>query len=139
MKQEKWSVHLIRLAAIFGLVGTVLGSHMAGSGSYAFRPIHAHILLVGWLSMFAWGIFYRTYRVRAQKLMSTQGWTAIIGSIGLTVGMWFQYMQPFGVNQATSLIFYIGGGSILLISFALFIVVTYFIERDVKAECQREN
>jgi len=112
---------------------------MAGSGSFAFRPIHAHILLVGWLSMFAWGVFYRTYRVRAQKLMSAQGWTAIFGSIGLTVGMWLQYMQPFGVNQAVSLIFYIGGGSILLISFTLFIIVTYFIERDVKQQCQIEN
>ena len=55
--QERWSIRLIRISAIFGLIGTVLGSHMAGSGSYAFRPIHAHILLVGWLSMFAWGVF----------------------------------------------------------------------------------
>ena len=32
--QEKWSLRLIRVAAIFGLIGTVLGSHMAGAGSY---------------------------------------------------------------------------------------------------------
>ena len=28
--QEKWSLRFIRVAAIFGLIGTVLGSHMAG-------------------------------------------------------------------------------------------------------------
>lgn len=49
MLQQTWSMRLIRFSAIFGLVGAVLGSHMAGSGSYAFRPIHAHIVLVSWL------------------------------------------------------------------------------------------
>ena len=92
--QEKWSLRLIRVAAIFGLIGTVLGSHMAGAGSSAFRPIHAHILLVGWLSLFAWGVFYKIYKVRAKKLITIHGWTAIIGAIGLTSGMWLQFMQP---------------------------------------------
>ncbi|MHA6261341.1 hypothetical protein ACXYMX_15865 [Sporosarcina sp. CAU 1771] len=130
--QEKWSLRLIRVAALFGLIGTVLGSHMAGSGSYALRPIHAHILLVGWLSVFAWGIFYKTYKVRASKLISAQGWTAIIGSIGLTAGMWLQFIQPFGVNETFSLIFYIVGGTVLLVSFALFVIVTFLVEKDGK-------
>lgn len=128
--QEKWSIRLIRIAAIFGLVGTVLGSHMAGSGSYAFRPIHAHILLVGWLSMFAWGAFYKIYHVRAKKLITAHGWTAIIGAIGLTTGMWFQFMQPFGVNETLALMLYIIGGSILLISFALFVVLTFMTTKE---------
>lgn len=127
--QERWSIRLIRISAIFGLIGTVLGSHMAGSGSYAFRPIHAHILLVGWLSMFAWGVFYRIYKVRAKKLISVQGWTAIIGTIGLTSGMWLQFMQPFDINATISLILYIVGGTILLTSFALFVLITFLTEK----------
>lgn len=130
--QEKWSLRLIRIAAIFGLIGTVLGSHMAGSGSPAFRPIHAHILLVGWLSLFAWGVFYKIYKVRAKKLLTVQGWTGIIGAIGLTTGMWLQFMQPFGVNETLSLILYIVGGTILLISFALFVIITFLTEKENK-------
>lgn len=130
--QKNWSLRLIRLSAIFGLIGTVLGSHMAGAGSYAFRPIHAHILLVGWLSMFAWGIFYKVYTVRANKLINFQGWTAIIGSIGLTLGMWLQFLKPFNVNEVFSLIFYIVGGTILLVSFALFVIVTFLTEKEEK-------
>lgn len=126
--EEKWSLRLIRIAALFGLLGTVLGSHMAGSGSYAFRPVHAHILLVGWLSMFAWGIFYKSYKVKAQKLMSVQGWTAIIGATGLSAGMWLQFLEPFGENKALSLPLYIGGGSILLLSFVLFAVITFTVK-----------
>ncbi|MFJ7933903.1 hypothetical protein [Sporosarcina sp. NPDC096371] len=127
--QEKWSLRLIRVAAIFGLIGTVLGSHMAGAGSYAFRPIHAHILLVGWLSLFAWGVFYKIYKVRAKKLVTLHGWTGIIGAIGLTTGMWLQFMKPFNVNETLALIFYIVGGTILLVSFALFTLITFMTEK----------
>lgn len=130
--EEKWSLRLIRVAAIFGLIGTVLGSHMAGAGSPLFRPIHAHILLVGWLSLFAWGVFYRIYKVRAKKLVAIHGWTGIIGAIGLTSGMWLQFMQPFGVNETVSLILYIVGGTILLISFALFVIITFLTEKQSK-------
>ena len=130
--QEKWSLRLIRISALFGLLGTVLGSHMAGAGSYAFRPIHAHILLVGWLSLFAWGVFYKIYKVRAKKLITVHGWTAIIGAIGLTSGMWLQFMQPFGVNETLSLILYIVGGTVLLVSFALFVIVTFLTEKEGK-------
>lgn len=131
---EKWSLRLIRIASIFGLIGAILGSHMAGSGSYAFRPIHAHILLVGWLSMFAWGVFYRLYTVRYKKLVAIHGWTAIVGAIGLTAGMWLQFIKPFEVPETFALIFYIVGGTILLISFALFVLITFVAEKGrVKA------
>ena len=130
--QEKWSLRLIRIAAIFGLIGTVLGSHMAGAGSYAFKAVHAHILLVGWLSLFSWGVFYRIYKVRAKKLVTLHGWTGIIGAIGLTTGMWLQFLQPFNVNEVFSLIFYIVGGTVLLISFALFVVITFLTEKEGK-------
>jgi len=125
---RKLSLKLIRLSAIFGIIGAYLGSHMAGAGSYAFRPIHAHILVVGWLSLFSWGVFYRLFTIKFPKLANLHGWTAMIGAIGLTVGMWLQFMQPFGINETFSLIFYIVGGSTLLLSFALFVVVTFAID-----------
>ena len=125
LAHEIWSKRLIRVAAIFGLVGAVLGSHMAGAGSLAFRPVHAHILVVGWLSLFAWGVYYKTHAVKAAKLVAAQGWTGIIGSIGLSVGLWLQYLQPFGDAKAIILPVYIGGGTILLFSFALFVLVTF--------------
>ncbi|MGG0656118.1 hypothetical protein [Rummeliibacillus pycnus] len=126
--ERKWGIRLIRLAAIFGLIGAFLGSHMAGSGSYQFRPIHAHILVVGWLSVFAWGIFYSVFKIKSTKLVAIHGWTAIIGSIGLTVGMWLNTLKPFGINDTFALIFYIVGGTILLISFGVFIISTFMID-----------
>lgn len=129
---EVWSKRLIRFSAVMGVIGAVLGSHMAGAGSPAFKPVHAHILVVGWLSIFAWGIYYKAYRTKAHKLMAAQGWTGMIGSAGLSFGLWLQYLQPFGDSKAVILPFYIGGGVVLLISFFLFMVIT-FIGEEKKA------
>src|SRR5690625_4001458 len=126
-----WSRRLIRTSAVFGLIGAFLGAHMAGAGSLAFKPVHAHILVVGWLSLFAWGIYYKTFQRRVTKLVSLQGWTAILGATGLSVGLWLRYVMPFGDIKALILPVYIGGGVILLISFALFLVVTFTGEEKV--------
>ncbi len=130
MLERTWSLRLIRLAAVFGVIGTAIGSHMSGAGSYAFRPIHAHILLAGWLSVFAWGVFYRLYRVKRPVLVSIHGWTAVIGSIGLTSGMWLYAMNPFEWNETFTMVYFIIGGTFSLISFILFLVVTFMIDDE---------
>lgn len=129
-KMERYSHTLLRFSAIFALIGAVLGSHMAGSGSYAFRPIHAHILVVGWLSIFAFSVFYKVFRVNVStKIAAAHTWTAIIGVIGLTVGMW---MQTLELSRGLQLGVYIGGGTILLISFVLFLLITFKVQSTEK-------
>ena len=128
--EQRWSIRLIRFAAIFGLIGTFLGSQMAGQMDYALRPIHAHILLVGWLSVFAWGIFYKIYRVKYKKLVTVHGILAMTGAFGLTFGMWMYNLNPFNLNETFVMILFIIGGSLLLLAFLLFVLITYFVERE---------
>ncbi|WP_332649805.1 hypothetical protein [Lysinibacillus sp. 54212] len=130
--EQRWSIRLIRFAAIFGFIGTFIGSQMSGSMDYSLRPIHAHILLVGWLSVFAWGIFYKVYRVRLKKLVSIHSILAMCGALGLTAGMWMYNINPFNLGETFVTILYIVGGSLLLLAFLLFIVVTFAIEQDKK-------
>lgn len=130
---EKYSLLLLRVSALFALLGTVLGAHMAGAGSPALRPIHAHILVVGWLSLFAWSIYYKVYFVSVVKLAKIHVWTAIIGAAGLTSGMWVHFMNVFGFPRAVTLTLYIGGGVTLLISFFLFVVTTFFVTSKPEA------
>lgn len=121
---NNYSKILLRFSALFAVIGAFLGAHMAGAGSYAFRPIHAHILVVGWLSLFAWAVYYKIFYLKQSLLARLHVWTAIIGSIGLTAGMWLQFLKPFNLPDVFSLIFYIAGGSILLISFVFFLILT---------------
>ena len=130
--EKKWAIRLIRFAAIFGLIGTFLGSKMSGDLDYSMRPIHAHVLLVGWLSVFAWGIFYSIYTIKYKVLVTIQSVLAMTGAFGLSLGMWMYNLNPFNLNETFVMIFFIVGGSLLLLAFALFVVVTFFVENKEK-------
>ncbi|MDP1630077.1 MAG: hypothetical protein Q8L66_01495 [Caulobacter sp.] len=46
------------VAAICGLIGMVWGSYMGSSGDHALHPAHAHLNLLGWVSLSIMGGFY---------------------------------------------------------------------------------
>src|SRR5690625_2455446 len=115
---------LLVFAGIYGLLGTIMGAHMAGSGSYALRPIHAHILVVGWLSLFSWSVFYKVFDVEYNALSKFHVWSAIIGTTGLVIGMFLTNVISFNLPEVFTLIVYIGGGVALLLSFVAFFVQT---------------
>ncbi|PKR77260.1 hypothetical protein CEY16_11015 [Halalkalibacillus sediminis] len=122
---NSYSKVLIRVAAAFALVGAFIGSHMAGSGGYEFRTVHAHILVVGWLSLFAWAVFYKVFHPMRTKLATTHVWTSIIGAIGLSTGMFVYYVRPFGLPDAFVTVYFIVGGTTMLVSFILFFIITF--------------
>lgn len=127
-----YSKILLRFSAAFALVGAFLGSHMAGAGGYEFRTVHAHILVVGWLSLFAWSVFYKVF-TPANKILSTiHVWSAIIGAIGLTSGMWLYYVRPFDLNETVTNVFFIVGGSIMLLSFVFFFILAFMKMEEEK-------
>lgn len=126
IEQRKWAILLIRIAAIFGLIGVIIGSSMSGQTNYAYKPVHAHVTLVGWLSVFAWGIFYYTVPVAKVMLVKVQTVFGIIGAIGLTTGMYFYNFY----DESWATIFFIVGGSVLILAFALFLLSTWFIKKE---------
>ena len=116
---SKW---LIRMAALYSLIGALIGADMAGREDYAMIPVHAHILVVGWLTLFAYGIFYSVFKnvsmVRTAKL---QAWTALLGGGMMPLGMLAYYKAE---NTATLLAFIVPA-SVLLVGIALFVVVLF--------------
>ena len=51
----------LRFAIIFAITGMALGIYMGVAQDHSLTPVHAHINLVGWVSMFLAGLFYRAY------------------------------------------------------------------------------
>ncbi|GAB3046297.1 hypothetical protein [Virgibacillus ainsalahensis] len=122
---NKYSKTLLRFSAIFAAIGAFIGSHMAGAGGLEFKTVHAHILVVGWLSLFAWAVFYKVFTPANKILAALHVWSAIIGTIGLTSGMWLYYVRPFDLNDTFTTVFFIVGGTILLLSFVFFLILTF--------------
>ncbi len=120
-KSSKW---LIRFAAIYALAGAMLGSHMAGSGGdYHLSVVHAHILVVGWLTTFAYGLFYRVFPEPGKlRLARWQAWSALVGGATMPIGMFFYSQYPNPLSTAL----FIVTASILLLAMILFLWLVFF-------------
>ena len=72
-----------RIAVLFALIGMIVGVYMAASQNHALGQAHAHINLIGWVSLFLIGLFYE----RRPQLDKSAGarWQVIIYTIGAVV------------------------------------------------------
>ena len=72
-----------RIAVLFVLIGMIVGVYMAASHEHALAPGHAHINLIGWVSLFLIGLFYER-RPQLDKSVGAR-WQVILYSIGAVV------------------------------------------------------
>jgi len=49
----------LRLAVLYLVVGVGLGLYMAASKDHSMFPLHAHLNLLGWVTLALFGLFYR--------------------------------------------------------------------------------
>ncbi len=75
-------------AVLFVLVGMVWGIQMAVSHNHAPFPGHAHLNLLGWVSLFLFGIFYHLHPLIDQtRTALVQVWIWIAGTAIMAVGV----------------------------------------------------
>jgi len=56
--QSQW---FLRIAVLYLIAGVSMGLYMAASHDHSMFPVHAHLNLLGWVSMFLFGLFYRSF------------------------------------------------------------------------------
>jgi hypothetical protein len=82
----------IKSAAIYIILGMILGIYMAASQDHSQRPTHAHLNLLGWAIMGIMGLVYKSWpAVAAAKLANLTYWLAHISVIGITLGIGLLY------------------------------------------------
>lgn len=74
-------------AIVFALAGMVGGIYMAASHDHAAAPAHAHLLLIGWVSMAIFGLFYRLVPQAVNTLAIWQWWLMIIAIPFMTLSI----------------------------------------------------
>jgi hypothetical protein len=75
-------------AVLMVLAGMVWGIVMAISQDHSAMPAHAHLNLLGWVSLFLFGIFYHLHpTIDRSRAALIQVWVWIVGTVILTVGI----------------------------------------------------
>lgn len=52
------AIKLIKISVVYFVIGVCLGMYMSMTESFDFTPVHAHINLLGWLTMAVAGLIY---------------------------------------------------------------------------------
>lgn len=75
-------------AVLLVLVGMLWGIEMAVSQDHSAMPAHAHLNLLGWVSLFLFGIFYHLHPgIDESRIARAQAYIWIAGTIILTAGV----------------------------------------------------
>jgi hypothetical protein len=108
-------------AILFALTGMGLGIWMGITGPEVFNyaPVHAHINLAGWATLFLFGLWYRgAPSAAATGLAQAHFWVAVIGAILLVIGIVGAVMPNETLDKVV-----IPGSLLTLASMAMFLVI----------------
>ena len=84
----KASIISFRAAVIMVVAGMIWGIVMGISGNHATFPAHAHLNLLGWVSLFLFGIYYHLHpAIDRDRLAFVQVWVWVAATIVLTAGV----------------------------------------------------
>ncbi len=110
-----------RLAVLYALFGMVMGEAMAVSGDHSQMPVHAHINVLGWVSLALFGVFYKLWPASANgKLPMVQ---FVLFNIGVVIQSIAVSVILTG-NEAFAPMAGVGSG-LLILSMAMFAYLVY--------------
>jgi cbb3-type cytochrome oxidase subunit 1 len=66
---KRVSDRFLQLGVLFALVGMGLGVWMGKTENFTLAPVHAHINLLGWVSMLLYGLIYRAVPRAAEGVL----------------------------------------------------------------------
>jgi cbb3-type cytochrome oxidase subunit 1 len=104
------------IAVAIAAAGMIWGIVMAISQDHSAMPAHAHLNLLGWVSLFLFGLFYRLHpALDVSRIAKIQVWVWTVGTIAMTIGVWMlQTGRPGGDPYAGA------GAFIVLVDVLLF-------------------
>ncbi|WHX99980.1 cytochrome-c oxidase [Neobacillus sp. DY30] len=88
----------LKIASVYFTIGVLAGLTMGIIHDFRYTSVHAHVNLLGWVSMALFGLIYHFYPNAANsKLAKTQFW---LHNIGVPVMLGGIALQVLGVSAA---------------------------------------
>jgi cbb3-type cytochrome oxidase subunit 1 len=119
----------LKVASVYFTIGVLAGLIMGILHDFRFTSVHAHVNLLGWVSMALFGLIYHFYPNAANsKLAKTQFW---LHNIGVPVMLGGIALQVLGVSAALPAA--IIGSLAVVIGVILFMVNVFkYVGKDSK-------
>ncbi len=77
-----------RVSVLFAIVGMFWGLQMGITEDHSAFPAHAHLNLLGWVSLFLFGVYYHLHpSLERSRLALAQVWIWIVGTIVMAIGV----------------------------------------------------
>ena len=123
----------ILTGALFAVLGLCLGLWMVAVNNFAYSKIHAHINLLGWVTLAIYGIVYKIYPVmKDSRLALPHLVCSVAGVIFMNLG-WWMFLQNILVGTKTLVIIFRGGSALGIAGVVLFLIIFWLNGKD-KAE-----
>lgn len=117
------------IAALAGLAGMGLGIYMGIAKDFTLAPVHAHINLVGWVTLSLYGLYHRGVARTDSRLAWVQVGSGALGFALLTSGL----AGLIGAGIEAFLPVAITGSILCVVSMGLFITILILDVRGVPA------
>jgi len=121
MTESTRSSAWLRIAVVYFVVGVALGIVMGASGDHGLMPVHAHINLLGWVSMTLFGLLGRAHPdVLRGPLATAQFWLYNLGVPALLVGLTFLLRGNEALGPVVGALSMVVGVAVLLFAYLAF-------------------
>jgi cbb3-type cytochrome oxidase subunit 1 len=82
------AIRFIQTAVVFFVVGVAMGLFMGVKHDYSLQPVHAHLNLLGWVSLALIGLLYTTFpQLQRGWLPFLQYWLHTVGLVLFMAGL----------------------------------------------------
>jgi hypothetical protein len=110
-----------RLAVLFVIAGMAMGIGMAAAQDHSIMPAHAHLNLLGWVSLFLFGIYYRLNpALERSRLAFVQVVVWSVGTVVLTLGVAAIHLGHDAAEPIAAVASFIVLASMLLFAYLVF-------------------
>ncbi len=111
----------LRAAAIYAVIGMAFGIHMGIKQDFTLMPAHAHLNVVGWLSITLYGLVLARFpAIAASRLARVQGVVAHLGLLIFVPGIAIAIISNHEME-----IFAILGSLVVLLGGLLFVPLVW--------------
>ena len=128
------------LAALMALVGMAMGIYMGSAQDFTLAPAHAHLNLLGWVTMAIYGLYHRRFAGTPARLRWLQVVLGGLGAPAMAAGLALLLTFPVGSElhdrgEASIIV----GSLLAFLSMALFLVIVVVDALRTSRSVSRRN